>query len=95
MCAAQLPLQVPAALSVAPCQHHSLHCTATLASQVVGICKARVKLEPLEVLGEEGRGIGAALRQLQKIQVRLRSAVLALRPCMQLRACSSTHRASS
>jgi len=37
--------------------------------QIIAICKARVKLEPLEVLAEEGKGVGPALRQLHRIQV--------------------------
>lgn len=37
--------------------------------QIIAICKARVKLEPLEVLAEEGKGLGPALRQLHRIQV--------------------------
>lgn len=39
--------------------------------QIVGICRAKpLKVEPLEVLEEGGKGIGPALRQLQKMRVR-------------------------
>lgn len=39
--------------------------------QIVGICKPKpLALDPLDVLSEEGKGIGHALRQLSKIQVK-------------------------
>ena len=43
---------------------------ASPAKNVVAICKQKIKVEALEVLGEGGRGVGGALRHLQRVQVR-------------------------
>jgi hypothetical protein len=63
--------------------------------QVVGICRAKpLKLDPLEVLGEGGKGVGPALRQLQKMQVRFAAAAVHVLPaggrCLLHFACLSS-----
>lgn len=42
----------------------------SLCLQIVGICKPKpLSVDPIDVLNEEGKGIGPVLRQLSKIQV--------------------------
>jgi hypothetical protein len=49
--------------------------------QIVGICRAKpLKVDPLEVLEEGGKGIGPALRQLQKMRVRPNNSTALLFP---------------
>ncbi|WIA30222.1 hypothetical protein OEZ86_000313 [Tetradesmus obliquus] len=64
--AANIPGPLPRYGSSAGLQYMLL---AAPAKQIVGICRAKpLKVEPLEVLEEGGKGIGPALRQLQKMR---------------------------